>query len=64
MIVDAVRDLYVARWGEPSREAMFQVAGPNAEVCKWDASATAEGVALYATIGASAHPMPGRAPAR
>jgi Suppressor of fused protein (SUFU) len=62
MITGAVRDLYVARWGEPSRKAAFRVAGLEVEVYKWDAEATAEGVALYATIGASAYPMAGRDP--
>jgi hypothetical protein len=60
MIADAVRELYIARWGEPSRRAAFQVAGLEAEVYKWDAKVTAEGVALYATIGASSQAMPGR----
>jgi Suppressor of fused protein (SUFU) len=32
------------------------------EVYKWDAEATPEGVALYATVGSSAHPMAGRHP--
>jgi Suppressor of fused protein (SUFU) len=62
MITDAVRDLYVARWGEPSRKAAFRVAGLKAEVYKWDAEASPEGVALYATIGSSAFPMAGRDP--
>lgn len=62
MITGAVRDLYLARWGEPSRKAAFRVAGLEVEVYKWDAEASSEGVALYATIGSSAHPMPGRDP--
>jgi hypothetical protein len=62
MITGAVRDLYAARWGEPSRKAAFRVAGLEVEVYKWDAAATAEGVVLYATIGASAYPMAGRDP--
>jgi hypothetical protein len=62
MITGAVRDLYIARWGEPSRKAGFRVAGLEAEVYKWDATATPEGVTLYATIGSSAHPMAGRDP--
>jgi hypothetical protein len=62
MITGAVRDLYVARWGEPSRKAAFRVAGLEVEVYKWDAEASPEGVALYATIGSSAHPMAGRDP--
>jgi Suppressor of fused protein (SUFU) len=62
MIAGAVRDLYVARWGEPSRKAAFRVAGLEVEIYKWDAEATTEGVALYATIGASAYPVAGRDP--
>lgn len=62
MIVSAVRDLYVASWGEPSMKAVFRVAGLEAEVCKWDAEVAPEGVALYATIGSSAYPMAGRDP--
>ncbi len=59
MIAIAVRDLYTARWGEPSRKAQFRVAGLEIEVYKWDAEATGEGVALYATIGSSAYPVGG-----
>lgn len=61
-VVDDVRDLYRARWGEPSRRASFEVDGFEAEVLKWNADANPEGVALYATVGASARPMPGRDP--
>jgi hypothetical protein len=43
MIVGAVRDLYIARWGEPSRKAAFGVAGLEVEVCKWNAEANPEG---------------------
>jgi hypothetical protein len=59
MITGAVRDLYVARWGEPSRKATFREVGLEAEIYKWNAETTAEGVTLYATIGASAYPMAG-----
>jgi hypothetical protein len=62
VITDAVRDGYVARWGPPSRNARLEVAGLEMEVLKWDATATSEGVTLYATIGASARPMAGREP--
>jgi hypothetical protein len=62
MITGAVRDLYVARWGEPSRKAAFRASGLEAEIYKWDAEANAEGVVLYATIGASAYPVAGRDP--
>lgn len=60
MNTDAVRDLYVARWGEPSRNARFEVGGLEVEVFKWNAEINPEGVNLYATIGASARPMAGR----
>ena len=60
MMVGAVRDLYVARWGEPSRKAAFRVAGLEVEVYKWNAEVNPEGVTLYATIGSSAHAVAGR----
>lgn len=61
-ITEAVRDLYVARWGEPSRNARFNVDEFEVEVFKWSAEANPEGVNLYATVGASARPMAGRDP--
>lgn len=61
-LVDDVRDVYRARWGEPSRRAFFEVAGLEVEVLKWDADITPEGVAMYATVGASAFSMAGRDP--
>jgi len=60
MITDAVRDLYHAHWGEPSRRASFRVGGDEVEIFKWSAEANPEGVNLYATVGASARPMAGR----
>lgn len=63
MVTEGVRDLYVASWGPPSRSARFTAPGGlEAHICKWDKDAIGEGVALYATIGASAHPMPGMDP--
>jgi len=62
IVTDAVRDLYRAHWGEPSRQARFEVGEFDIEVYKWAADANPEGVALYATIGASARPMAGRDP--
>lgn len=62
MISGSVRDGYLARWGEPSRTATFRVAGLDAEILKWKAEANPEGVNIYATIGASVHPMAGREP--
>ena len=62
MVASAVRDLYIASWGEPSRKAVFRVAGLEVEVCKWDAEVTPEGVVLYATLGSSSYPAAGRDP--
>jgi hypothetical protein len=60
MVIDAVRDLYLARWGEPSRKATFRVEEFEVEVFKWSAEVNPEGVNLYATIGGSARPLAGR----
>jgi Suppressor of fused protein (SUFU) len=62
MTTDAVRDSYLARWGEPSRKASFRVDEFEVEVFKWNAAVNPEGVNLYATIGASARPIVGRDP--
>jgi hypothetical protein len=62
MIADAVRDVYRARWGEPSRQANFAVGEHEIEILKWTAESSPEGVALYATIGASAWPLAGQDP--
>lgn len=62
IVVDAVRDLYRAHWGEPSRQARFEVGEFDIEVYKWAADANPEGVAIYATVGASSRPMVGREP--
>jgi Suppressor of fused protein (SUFU) len=61
-VTDAVRDLYRARWGEPSRRAQFSVGDLDIEVLKWNAGTSTEGVALYATLGASSRPTKGRDP--
>jgi Suppressor of fused protein (SUFU) len=60
MVIGAVRDLYIARWGEPSRNARFQVDGFEVEIFKWSAEVNREGVNLYVTTGASARPLAGR----
>jgi Suppressor of fused protein (SUFU) len=60
MIGDAVRSAYRARWGEPSRDARFEVGELAIDILKWDANANPEGVALYATLGASSWAVPGR----
>jgi hypothetical protein len=61
-LVNAVRDLYRSRWGEPSRNARFDVGEFAIEVLKWDAVASLEGVALYATLGASSRSLAGDDP--
>lgn len=60
-VVEAVRNLYRAHWGEPSRQAGFAKDNHQIEIGKWDASANGEGVTIYATLGASAADMPGAA---
>jgi hypothetical protein len=54
---DLVRKHYRELWGEPSRVAEHIFRRQAFQIWKWDADRTAEGVALYATIGASAHPI-------
>lgn len=60
-IQSEVRRCYVARWGEPSREARFNVDSFSIEIYKWDESVNREGVTIYATNGASTWPIRGRA---
>lgn len=60
--MDAVPDLYRAHWGEPSRQARFEVGEFDIEVFKWAADANPEGVGLYATVCASSRPMVGGDP--
>lgn len=62
MILDSVRDHYLGVLGPPSREAQFGSLGFSVEVLKWNAESNPEGVAIYASIGASAHPMKGHNP--
>ncbi|WP_088316918.1 suppressor of fused domain protein [Kineosporia sp. R_H_3] len=57
-VLAAVRELYVRRWGEPSRHAIFRAPDAEMEICKWDAAANDQGVDLYATLGASAQDLP------
>src|SRR5690242_9369628 len=58
MTSSEVRSHYVDNWGEPSREARFNLGEAVVEVLKWDHTKTEEGVNLYVTCGASASPMP------
>lgn len=51
MILEAVLDLYAARWGEPARTVNFQVGEFSGDIDKWSAETTPEGLNLYATVG-------------
>ena len=62
MILDDVKQHYVAELGEPTRRASFQIDAYPAEVFKWDASVSRFGVAFYASIGASRDPLSGMDP--
>ncbi len=59
---DELLELYLAKWGAPSRNARFEVDGLEIEIFKWNADANPEGVNLYATMGASARVMADRDP--
>ena len=61
-VLDAVRDVYRARWGDPSRQAAFRTDSDQIEVFKWDAASNGLGADLYVTLGASAEDMPGSEP--
>ena len=56
-MTSTVREHYIARWGVPTRTAAFKIGAIELDVYKWDQGATTEGVALYATAGASGQPM-------
>jgi Suppressor of fused protein (SUFU) len=58
MTQDLVRKHYRDLWGEPSRVAEHIFKSEAFEIWKWAADRTTEKVALYATIGASAWPLP------
>lgn len=51
---EAIRRYYEAKWGAPARLARFEAFGHAIEVYKWTEEAADEGVAIYATNGASA----------
>jgi hypothetical protein len=59
VVVEAVAGSYAGLWGKPARTNTFEVDKYAVEVLKWDARTNTEGVALYATLGASAWPLPG-----
>jgi hypothetical protein len=54
VIHDLIRAYYESKWGPPDRKAHFDVLGHPMEIYKWRKEATGEGVAVYATNGASA----------
>jgi hypothetical protein len=51
-----VEDLYSALWGEPVRRARFETPEHAIDVQKWGPDQSDEGVAIYATVGASLYP--------
>jgi hypothetical protein len=55
----AVAKYYRSLWGKPSRKLSFRGSGARVQVHTWEAAATDWGVALYATVGASAAPTAG-----
>lgn len=61
-ISESVEHYYLSRWGQPTREASFSVNGFTVRVFKWTAEASKEGVAIYATCGASVWPILGKDP--
>src|SRR5215475_15686697 len=52
-----IREHYLSRWGQPSREAEFRRDDQTVEVYKWDLEHAPEGVVLYATIGGCDRPV-------
>ncbi|MFD9279523.1 suppressor of fused domain protein [Streptomyces mirabilis] len=54
-----VRSYYTEDWGNPEREAEFQKGEYVIGVLKWQASASTQGVNIYATVGASDYSLPG-----
>ena len=62
VIINEVRRYYVRRWGDPIREAAYRWQGHEIVILKWEASRNPEQVNLYATLGTSAHEMPGSPP--
>lgn len=56
-IREVIRELYVGRWGEPSRCAEFRRDSRTVEIYKWDSQQIDEGLALYATLGGSERPV-------
>jgi hypothetical protein len=60
MIPEAIEQHYLQQFGKSTRTATFRRGGGvSVDIYKWDANATSEGVALYATAGASRYAMQG-----
>ncbi|GAB2733222.1 suppressor of fused domain protein [Arthrobacter bambusae] len=49
----SIQDYLLARWGNPTRTAAFEVQRLSIEIWKWAAEATGEGIDIYVTVGAS-----------
>lgn len=49
---------YLSQWGRPSRRARFETRQETIEIWKWAPEISAQGVAIYATVGASVWPVP------
>jgi hypothetical protein len=60
-VYEAVREQYRETWGQPAMRTQLDVDGAAVAVYKWAADSNAHGVAMYATVGASDRPVPGRA---
>ena len=56
-LIQSVREHYQNLWGEPSREAHFEIMGKETDLFKWDADLNPEKVFLYATAGMSEYPL-------
>ncbi len=62
MMLEAARAHYLHIWGEPSRIIPLHSKDFRIDIHEWDASANPEEVTMYATVGGSVFPQPGRAP--
>lgn len=61
-LIQSVREHYQNLWGEPSREAHFEIMGKETDLFKWDAELNPEKVFLYATAGMSEYQLAGYDP--
>lgn len=59
MLSAEVERYYLEAFGSPSRRAIFREGQTRVLILKWDAATHPEGVALYATVGASELPAAG-----